>query len=317
MRFHVLRRALLLALAGSCQFAAAQSAAPALHPRFVDPAAAKPASRAPANLTAVTDKTPPALTAFNAPASFDVGVHGARLSVAFKATDDSSGVQRLSASARGPNGHTVYVYFEAAVPSTALSGRMHHPAAEEFLEPGVYTFDSVYIRDFAFNSKDYDAAALAALGNVSFTVKNDRGYDSVPAELKSGEVLTKTISLSSTAPGTGEAPFVRVKISGTDAGNTVVSGIRSMSAQFCTLDMTAMCIDVQNGELEGGSMETSTTMKLGGHVWPGGFVEGVYHLRTVRLWDYAGNVKEMYSTKFGGETDFSAYFPSTTIKLVP
>jgi hypothetical protein len=44
---------------------------------------------------------------------------------------------------------------------------------------------------------------------------------------------------------------------------------------------------------------------------------GVYELNSVRVLDRAANHSEYKSTKFGGETDFSQFFPSTTITLVP
>ena len=42
-----------------------------------------------------------------------------------------------------------------------------------------------------------------------------------------------------------------------------------------------------------------------------------YELKTVYVYDHAGNSEYYTSTLFGGTTDFSTMFPSTLIKLRP
>lgn len=263
------------------------------------------------------DKLPPTLTAFDALALVDVGVPGSALSVSFKATDDLSGVGWVYAWAYGPSGQMVNVSFAEFVPLTKFGGKMHSNGIPAFLEPGVYTFIGAYIEDFAGNGQNIDGATLATLGKVSFTVKNKKGFDTTPPTLVSGKIVTPRVDLSIPHAGTEYDPaFVQVAVSATDAGNSAVSGVQYASAVFCTIDISA-CISTVSNSSETDPLASSANLRLGTRVSQDMNQPGDYVLQSVMVVDFAGNSKSWYSTVFGGQTDFSTYFPSTTIKLVP
>lgn len=265
---------------------------------------------------AASDTAPPVLTAFNVPETIDLGPTGSTLSASFKASDDLSGVKQLQATAYGPGGQ-IAVYFVSNAPSTKISGTMHSNGHKPFLTPGVYTYKSVDITDFAGNKRSLDAAELAALGRVSFTLKNDRGYDTVAPSLVRGTILTPVVSLSSHVPGTDLYPVASMKLTAKDAGNNVVSGVRWASVVFCKLNVPERCIYVSNDNIEEEPLVSSATLKLGGSVSPNDYVQGEYHIHSLTLFDFAENHSTMISVNSGGDTDFSSYFPSTTITLVP
>jgi hypothetical protein len=279
--------------------------------------AIKPSAVAPRTAGTI-DTLAPVLTAFNTVASVDVGVPGSAVSVSFKATDDLSGLASVYAWAEGPSRQWVDVSFDENVPLTSLSGKMHSTTAiPAFLEPGVYKFVGAYTVDFAGNGQNIDQATLAALGKVSFTVKNKSGFDITPPTLVSGKVMTPRVDLSVPHAGTEyDAPFVRVNLSATDAGNTAVSGVKYASATFCLLDRSS-CFYLLNTASEMDPMATSANLRLGGRVSDSNNPPGDYILSSVMVVDFAGNSNSWHSTVFDGQTDFSTYFPSTTIKLVP
>jgi hypothetical protein len=128
-------------------------------------------------------------------------------------------------------------------------------------------------------------------------------------------VLTPALSLSTTHPGTNQPPFAAIKIDVVDSGNTAVAGIDRVSATFCLAD-SSRCISVTDNEASQHHAK-SGFLRLGGQISPGYHTPGVYKLHNVSLGDRAGNVQFLMSTEFGGVTDFSAYFPSTTITLNP
>ena len=264
--------------------------------------------------TAKVDVVPPVLTAIEAPASVDAMAPASSF-IAIKATDELSGVRWGYAYATGPNGQSVAAFLGLMLPSKKYTGGMSLSQLTPFSQPGVYTVNDVYLFDLADNVAHFDEAALAALGgHTSFVVSNTRGYDTKVPVLRTGKILTPQLSLSSTAPGTTKAPHAAIQISAADVGDTVVSGVSAARADFCTLDESA-CFSLDANDMRDG---TSSTMRPSGEVSTGlGHLPGEYHLRNMQIFDYAGNSVFLYSTEFGGSTDFSAYFPSTTITLTP
>lgn len=264
--------------------------------------------------TAKVDIVPPVLTAIEAPTSVDA-LAPASSFIVIKATDDLSGVRWGYAYATGPNGQSVVAFLGMTLPSKKYDGGMSLSQLTPFSQPGVYTVNDVYLFDVADNMAHFDEAALAALGGrTSFTVTNTRGYDTKGPVLRTGKVLTPQLSLSSTAPGTTKAPYAAIQVSAADVGDTLVSGVTAIMAEFCIPDFSA-CFSVNADDMRDG---TSSTMRLAGQISADfGQLPGEYHLRNLQINDYAGNDLFMVSTEFGGGTDFSAYFPSTTITLTP
>lgn len=263
-----------------------------------------------------SDVTPPVITTFDAPASIDVSAADNPLYVTVKGSDDLSGVYWGYAYGVGPSGQSFYAGLNLSLPAKKLSSAMDVYSLSSFSEPGTYTFTTANFFDFAGNQASLDQDALAALGRSTFVVKNKRGFDTTQPKLQAGQILTPKVSLSATHPGTDQPPYAAVSIDATDSGNTVVAGIAYASADFCLLDQSH-CFGVYAGDTNGPRKLASETLRLGGQIQPGDLVPGKYHLRYVSMNDYGDNNTYLLSTKFGGGTDFSTYFPSTVITLTP
>ncbi|MGM9487688.1 hypothetical protein [Ideonella sp. YS5] len=262
------------------------------------------------------DSTPPVLTAFNAPATFDVGIPDNPMFVPLKATDDRSGVYYAYAYGTGPSGQFVGGSMTNQLPAKSYVGGMEVYTLSGFSEPGTYTFTDLYIADLAGNMRHLEQAELAALGRTSFVVANKRGHDAQQPVLQAGKVLTPQLSLSASPPGTTHAPYAGVLLEALDVGATVVAGVAYASMDFCTLDQSS-CFSVWANDTRGSRRAAAISLRLGGEVSSSSVVAGEYHLRNLWITDYAENTAFLSSTEFGGNTDFSAYFPSTVITVTP
>jgi hypothetical protein len=267
----------------------------------------------PAALAGDLDVTAPSFVVLDSRKSVDVTVPLEFMSISFKSVDDMSGFRDAYAYAVGPSGHAVSVAYYGSVPSKKVSGLMTSYQLSPFLEPGTYTFVWGYASDVAGNYSFLDPAALA---NTTFTVKNTKGFDVAPPALQSGKVLTPQVSLSARQPGTDRAGFVGLALNASDSGTTVVAGVRYAYANFCLAD-TSNCFSLWANDTGTPRREGSTALRLGGQVDYLGGVPGEYHLNYLLVADYADNTLALFSTEFGGSTDFSTYFPSTTITVTP
>jgi hypothetical protein len=260
------------------------------------------------------DVTPPVLTAFDVSSSIDVSLADNPLLVSIKASDDRSGITNILAFAQGPSGQIVGANLYSGLPSKKVAGNMLGTGLTSFQEPGTYTFYSAYVSDAAGNVAQLDQGALAALGRSSFTVKNKRGFDTLAPTLDSGKILTPVLSRSATHPGTDQPPYAGISVSMTDGGETAVSGVPGLSAIFCTIDQSNCFYMWGNDNHVPGT--PSVTVQMGAQLSPD-TEPGVYHIHSLSVGDRAFNIKELLSTEFSGTTDFSAYFPSTTITINP
>lgn len=265
---------------------------------------------------AAADITPPVLTAFNAATKLALDKADAKFKVAVKATDDMSGVMRMYFYASGPSGQSIS--FEAIPGYPAKSVNVAAGPAwyqmNRFLEPGTWVIAYGYGYDVADNWASFDGATLAALGNTTFTVVNNGGYDRTVPVLTGGKIITSAVSLSKHQPGTTQHRYAGASLSGTDAGNGALSGIQSGNAYFCQLADTSQCIYLY-GEVTA-TGQASANFTVGTQIQDGN-VAGDYELRHVYLYDRAGNTTYLTSDKFGGSTDFSTMFPTTVITLTP
>lgn len=267
--------------------------------------------------TGAVDKTPPVVTAFNAEKSFDAADVSADMGVSFKSTDDLSGVRYVGAAARGPSGQQITVAYDESLPRTKVGGLMLSLASSPYLEPGTYTFDGLYVTDVANNTRFYDAAAIAAMGNSSFVVRNKRGFDTTPPALTHGRILTPQVSLSDVQPGTGQSRFVGVEIEAIDHGNTATAGFLGGFMTFCLLDNSG-CLTLESTRADGARAgAASATVRFGTQLNYSPLPTGDYHIASYHGADRAGNWQDLDSQEFGGETDFSEYFPSLVISIKP
>jgi hypothetical protein len=262
-----------------------------------------------------SDVTPPLMTAFDVRAAVDVSIPESRLVVAFKITDDLSGARSGFAWATSPSGQDYQVSFWESLPAKRLAGQMvSFQALSPFMEPGTYTFTGAHLTDVAGNGVYLDQFELAALGNITFIVKNKKGFDVTKPELESGAVQTPVVSLSAKQAGTDQLPFAGISVTAIDKGNTAVSGVRNISALYCHVD-GSNCMDlVGSGEVE--PRQASLKMRLGRQLLSTD-KPGDYRLHWLQIYDYAANGQILISSEIGGSTDFSRYFPSTTITITP
>lgn len=264
----------------------------------------------------VMDTTPPLLTAFEAVKTYDTTDPSSAISATFKSTDDLSGVRYVIAGAHGPSGQLILLSYREAWPQSKIGGHLLTGALPPFLEPGVYAVDTLFITDDANNTNFYDAAALSALGNVSFTVKNKWGFDLTPPALTRGRILTPKVSRSGTQPGTGAPGYVAVEVESTDMGNTATAGFWGAYMEFCLLDHSS-CLYLENTDFDGARPGTAkATIRLSAQPSEGQPI-GDYHIASYYGYDHSGNAQNLKSQEFDGETDFSAYFPRLFITIKP
>lgn len=264
------------------------------------------------------DVTPPALTAFNADNRVNLRKHGEEANVSWTLSDDLSGGYYIYAQLSGPSGQTTAISRSIYYSDTAWTdkGRFY---LDHSAEPGNWTVDRVYAYDMRGNFVEYDAAALAALGNNVIKVSN-KTYDVLPPALVSGEVLTPTVTLSKNPPGMpytfGDDFKVRIT-AGDTAGGAIVSGVRYAYLYFCIWD-GASCTHGLSLSLDSGVWGDPQDVFTLGHRLTPGWQTGVYALDSVQIYDNAGNWVGYWSVDHGGETDFSTMFPGgTSFEVLP
>jgi hypothetical protein len=263
------------------------------------------------------DTLAPVLTAFRVPPSVDVTAAGSDARVVFSATDDNSGVASGYGWVSGPNNALLWLWIGNGIASRAVNGGAGHLTTSPWAVPGTWYVNGVVLRDMNGNSMSWNRSDLAAMGAVTqFTVVNPKGGDGVPPTLVGGWVRTPTYSLASIQPGTADTPaqfIVSVKVH--DAGNGQVSGIRIANLVFCTADMSSCLNTTSNDTLVSGIADGSLlTWQLPAQAGVG---PGTYRLREVDLYDYANNRTSLISTAFGGTTDFTPLFNTTTVTITP
>lgn len=259
------------------------------------------------------DTSAPVLTKFDSPLSTDAA--GPLAPVAIKATDDKSGLRSAGGYAIGPSGQTLWVNFYSSFPEKKSAGFMHAYEERAYLEAGTYVFSWIYVVDVAGNHAFYDQTQLAALGNTAMVLKNKNGYDPLPPTLKSGLVLTPSLSLNAKQPGTDAPAYIGVSAQFNDTGASAVAGLQYASATYCLLDSSSCVYLYDDGAGRPG--KAAVALKLGGQIDPVSNLPGEYHLQTLYASDFAGNYVNMTSVEFGGDVDFSAYFPTTTFTITP
>jgi hypothetical protein len=255
-----------------------------------------------AEAAAVADTTPPALTVFDAGPTWSMTRGVVPLSILVKGTDDLSGLSHILIEIVGPRGQSLFGFADFDSPAKSVSRRVMLNAFFDgrLIEPGDWNVVRARLVDLAGNPRKVEGAALAALGN---TVVNGGTFDNLAPTLVGGQLLTTSVSLSGTAKGTTQAPFVGLKMTVADSGATGVAGIASVHAAFCLAD-ESRCLDLMQSAPLGGAA-TSATVTVGRQVSTVlGHVPGEYLLYEIVLVDHAGNARELLSTAFGGSTDF-------------
>lgn len=264
------------------------------------------------------DQTAPVLTQFNANTGLNLGKAAAPFKIGIKGTDDLSGIKSVGYQATGPSGQVIAGATDTAFPALSYSAQGGFAGSSQFLQPGTWKFTYAFAYDWAGNFMSLDEAQLEALGNTTFTVSNSGGYDLVKPTLVAGSsLITPSVSLSATAKGTAsEDPLVGMKVKTSDAGNSAVAGVKSVSAILCQLADPTKCIYPTGLVTATGLTAATITAKVQVSAARGN-VTGDYALRSVTVLDHAGNFTTLESVLFGGATDFSTLFSATVIKLKP
>lgn len=272
------------------------------------------------------DVTSPQVNRFAVVGDVDAQSALPMLNVDLGISDDLSGVQSFALTLRGPSGQMVQRIgilasgqksFDARIGAGAV-GFTDGPAFSRFSEPGVWTVDSLWVYDAAFNSVGYDTAALAAIGRSSFVVSNGRGYDITPPSLVSGRLADWRVSLSKPPAGTweGTLPFISATLQARDEGNGAISGNQRAIMTLCLPDNYMRCTDwvELNGtaDLPG---QASGEIRVWGELRRDQ-MPGRYLVRSVWLSDAAGNSRFMLSKEFSeGTTDMRTLFPIPVITI--
>jgi len=268
------------------------------------------------------DTTPPVLESIKVSGMIDAQAPGQSVTAAIVLTDDLSGVVKYVIDFRSPSGlqHVVRTS-TSPVPSRSLARVLTigslpatDPPLTPFAEPGTWTADLFYAYDANGNFAGYSENELKAIGPTTFRVKNAGGYDIVAPALVSGKITTPHIRLSKPPRGTppGTMPFAGAEVSMTDSGNGAISGGYASHVTYCT----ANCRNsfVMSG-IVSHTGQASSTMTIGtqlGDSQP----PGSYQIFALALEDGAGNESTYFSTAFGGDIDFSVFFPQGFTVLV-
>ena len=266
-----------------------------------------------------TDVTGPVVTAFKSASMLKLSKAAAPFNVQVTVTDDLSGVKYCYFYAYGPSGQSINAYVSPGFPTTSFSGKGGLSSISRLLEPGPWKFTYGYCYDAADNYAYIYEADLDALGNTTFTVVNDSGYDLAKPKLKGGKIHAQSekVSLSEHPKGTTDKdPYVGVQLDVKDLGSTVTSGVKQAYAYFCKIADPSKCIYLY-GYLYATGVVKATISATAQVSVARGNTPGEYELKTVYVYDHAGNAEYYTSTLFSDTTDFSTMFPSTMIKLKP
>ncbi len=153
----------------------------------------------------------------------------------------------------------------------------------------LWSFTCGCATDAAGNYSHFDAAALDALGNTTFTVVNKPGYDLTKLALSSGSLITPTVSVASHQPGTTDKDrYAGAWLTAPDGDNTALAGVRQAYADFYQLADPGTCIHLNGYVYATGKSSVKLAVGTQGS-FARGNVPGDYELHSVYLHDYAGN----------------------------
>jgi len=296
--------------------AMASQLSPGLVAKLAKARAARQMTAPVAKTPTLIDHTAPTITAFDAEPEVDLHRAGAQLVVNLTVTDDMAGLDDITVVATGPSGRQiVYTTLPSRFGRLKFAGLVALNLSP-YAEQGVWSVDHVHGTDAAGNYFYLEHDALAALGNASFTVKNSLRSDVVPPTLAAGQILTTKLSISSPARGTeSHAPFARANVRVQEAADAGPTSGASRAYVFLCLQSGVDCFSmsgVGSGVLRDRQLVVGTGTTLKADQTPGDYI-----VQAVGVADNAGNWVDYYGPMMGGNTDFSSYFPSTTLTIVP
>lgn len=267
------------------------------------------------------DLTNPVLTQFGAGKQLTVGPGFNQLLIGVSATDDLVGLMSVYVSLIGPSGQWVMLspptlptspVYSLPAP-TQWSGAIAWQPTET-VQAGVWRVDSLTLEDYNGNRITYEEAQLAQMGNTRIVVTSP-GSDSQGPALLAGQVMTPRLSVSRTIPGSnGQAQYVRINLNAQDVG---LAGLRQASVRLCIAGDRDCHYDMYLRGDASGERGSKAVMVEVARQLPWEQLAGTYEIREVSLLDQAGNQTFLTSRTYGGNTDFTTLFPTTTLKVKP
>lgn len=284
----------------------------AQYQRFIQSRKASAGTRRSAQLGSQLDTTGPVITKLDLVSTVDANRAGTQITYGYAASDDLSGIRWLGFVLTGPSGQQYTSYAEVGLPRNKVSGKgAMYPGL--WIEAGEWRVTEVRGQDQANN--DFQAPIdLEALGNLRVSIQNRRGHDATPPSLTGGKILTPSVSLSTPPKGQDYGgPLAGLSVAVADAGSAI-SGVDYVYAEFCLIDGGCLYMNARTNNVLGVKQTTLLPFTQADEVVN---MPGVYQLRSIVVSDHAGNQRTLTSIDFGGDTDFSQWFPSTTIELKP
>lgn len=255
------------------------------------------------------------LTQFRAGKQLTVQSGHNQLLIRVSATDDLVGLRSLRINLRGPSDQVASAEVPILPAPTQWTGAVAWLPTDA-VEAGEWRVVGLDIEDYSDNWSFYDEAQLAQFGNTRIMVTNPSGgADKQKPQLLAGRVMTPQLSLSRTIPGSdGQAQYVSV---GVDAQDVGVAGLREVSVRFCIVGDRDCHYDMYlRGDASGERGSEAATLEAASQLsWQQ--LVGTYEIREVSLLDQAGNQTFLTSRTYGGNTDFTTLFPTTTLKVKP
>jgi Bacterial Ig-like domain len=223
-------------------------------------------------VNSAVDTTPPQLTAFSfTPSSVNVTSAAANVAVAFTATDNLSGANRIEVALTSPSGSESQRGIASVTPATTVHGSATITLPQGS-EAGAWTVASVYLTDAAGNVLSLDTAGLSGLGFPTTVTVTSRTDNTPP-------VLTGFGFTPSSINTTSSSANVNVNFSATDD----LSGVRTVQVRFQSPSGTAS---------QQGSVTLTPATSTSGTVavpFPRFSSAGVWTVASIFLSDAAGN----------------------------
>lgn len=263
------------------------------------------------------DTIAPSINLMRLPAQWDMMQARNQIPLRIWASDDMSGLLSVGAALEGPTGQLVWLD-DVQLPAPPNWAGVLAWNPDRLVAPGAWKINYVRVSDANFNSKTYSGDELNSFRNTQTRISNQQ-YDAQAPQFISGQVTTPQLSLSRVIPGSnGHAQFVALRVRAQDVNpGGQASGLGAVSARLCVVGdrdchYSMYVVGSGDGERTGAPMDMDVAAPL-----PWDLLPATYEIREVSLLDNAGNQTFLTSAAYGGNTDFTKLFPTTTVKIKP
>lgn len=252
-----------------------------------------------------SDATPPVVTSFSLPSAITLAQLGQYMPFTVKARDGGVGLNQVSALLTSPSGNQQIELWVSSYGETRMDRRTGTYLAPN-MEPGIWQIQRVSSCDLATNCNEWTGTALASIKGRHQVEIRSAYYDITPPNLASGVLGLTWVD--------GTRGLVAATVTAQDTGNPRAAGVWSAQIELCRDEpQGGYCLSM-NGSTGLPDLATAE-VRAGTWVDIGYTPPGVYHLKSVVLSDFNGVTHRYTSTLFGGETDFTSLFNTTTVSL--